>query len=250
MLHYEFYWSGLTWKVGEWTPAGSLTITDKYAFTEGRPPNITLKVLSRIEEPFVMFRKVCFSTINDAFSNNKKKRLHKKLILKELFKLNVCMLQTAADEEAPTGNNRFEGFCVDLLEQIANQVGFNYQIELVQDNNYGALNLTTGEWNGLVRVCIAKHHRMKDGYPKNIVWKITFRNKHESIFEPANFQELMERNADIAVGAMTINFARESVIDFTKPFMNLGISILFKIPSGKPTRLFSFMNPLAVEIWL
>ena len=48
---------------------------------------------------------------------------------------------------------------------------------------------------------------------------------------------------------MTINFAREAVIDFTKPFMNLGISILFKIPSGKPTRLFSFMNPLAVEIW-
>ena len=50
--------------------------------------------------------------------------------------------------------------------------------------------------------------------------------------------------------SMTINFAREEVIDFTKPFMNLGISILFKIPSGKPTRLFSFMNPLAVEIWL
>ena len=60
----------------------------------------------------------------------------------------------------------------------------------------------------------------------------------------------MEHKADIAVGAMTINFARESVIDFTKPFMNLGISILFKIPSGKPTRLFSFMNPLAVEIRL
>ena len=50
----------------------------------------------------------------------------------------------------------------------------------------------------------------------------------------------MEHKADIAVGAMTINFARESVIDFTKPFMNLGISILFKIPSGKPTRLFRY----------
>ena len=71
------------------------------------------------------------------------------------------LLQTAADEEAPTGNNRFEGFCVDLLEQIANQVGFNYQIELVQDNNYGALNLTTGEWNGLVRVCIHRFGFMK-----------------------------------------------------------------------------------------
>ena len=71
------------------------------------------------------------------------------------------------------------------------------------------------------------------------------------ILEIAYFgQELMDHKADIAVGAMTINFARESVIDFTKPFMNLGISILFKIPSGKPKRLFSFMNPLAVEIWL
>lgn len=81
------------------------------------------------------------------------------------------------------------------------------------DNNYGALNLTTGKWNGLVK-------------------------------------ELILGEADLAMGAMTINFAREAVIDFTKPFMNLGISILYKIPSGKPTRLFSFMNPLAVEIWL
>ncbi len=49
---------------------------------------------------------------------------------------------------------------------------------------------------------------------------------------------------------MTISYARESVIDFTKPFMNLGIGILFKIPTNMPTRLFSFMSPLAVDIWL
>ncbi|KAJ3660231.1 hypothetical protein Zmor_004691 [Zophobas morio] len=60
---------------------------------------------------------------------------------------------------------------------------------------------------------------------------------------------LLQR-ADLAVASMTINYARESVIDFTKPFMNLGIGILFKVPTSQPTRLFSFMNPLAVEIWL
>ncbi|KAK0081871.1 hypothetical protein PV326_007462, partial [Microctonus aethiopoides] len=58
------------------------------------------------------------------------------------------------------------------------------------------------------------------------------------------------QKADLAVGSMTINYARESVIDFTKPFMNLGISILFKVPTSHPARLFSFMNPLAIEIWL
>ncbi|KAF7395848.1 hypothetical protein HZH68_009898 [Vespula germanica] len=112
-----------------------------------------------------------------------------------------------------TGNARFEGFCIDLLKWIAGQVGFQYVIRLVPDHMYGVYNPDTKEWNGIVR-------------------------------------ELMEKRADLAVASMTINYARESVIDFTKPFMNLGIGILFKVPSSQPTRLFSFMNPLAVEIWL
>ena len=40
--------------MGEWTPAGGLNISDQYAFSHGRPPNITLRVMSRIEHPFVM----------------------------------------------------------------------------------------------------------------------------------------------------------------------------------------------------
>ena len=40
---------------------------------------------------------------------------------------------------------------------------------------------------------------------------------------------MLMQKADLAIGSMTINYARESVIDFTKPFMNLGISIMFKV---------------------
>jgi WD40 repeat protein len=43
-------------------------------------------------------------------------------------------------------------FILSLHFQIADHVGFKYNIELVPDNNYGALNLSTGQWNGLVRV--------------------------------------------------------------------------------------------------
>ncbi|XP_066598288.1 glutamate receptor ionotropic, kainate 2 isoform X7 [Prorops nasuta] len=117
------------------------------------------------------------------------------------------------EEKNLTGNARFEGFCIDLLKWIASQVGFQYAIRLVPDHMYGAYDPETKEWNGIVR-------------------------------------ELMEKRADLAVASMTINYARENVIDFTKPFMNLGIGILFKVPSSQTTRLFSFMNPLAVEIWL
>ena len=136
-----------------------------------------------------------------------------------------------------------------MLQQISEQVGFNYVIELVPDNNYGAKNTPTQEWNGLVRGKVKYEFvKISSSYQFNI--HISSRVEIGIQFDLLNISELMEGQADIAIGAMTINYAREAVIDFTKPFMNLGISILFKIPSGKPTRLFSFMNPLAVEIWL
>ncbi|XP_006612268.1 glutamate receptor ionotropic, kainate 2-like isoform X4 [Apis dorsata] len=160
-------------KVGEWRPGIGVNVTDTAAFFEPGAANVTLLVITILEQPYVMVKN------RGNFS----------------------------------GNARYEGFCIDLLKEIAHMVGFGYRIELVPDGKYGVYNYETGEWNGIVR-------------------------------------QLMDKKADLAVGSMTINYARESVIDFTKPFMNLGISILFKVPTSHPARLFSFMNPLAIQIWL
>lgn len=57
------------------------------------------------------------------------------------------------------------------------------------------------------------------------------------MFEFQLFDQLFRfKRADLAVASMTINYARESVIDFTKPFMNLGIGILFKVSISLPER--------------
>ncbi|XP_011696327.1 PREDICTED: glutamate receptor ionotropic, kainate 2-like isoform X2 [Wasmannia auropunctata] len=160
-------------KVGEWRPGAGVNVTDTAAFFEPSIGNVTLIVITILEQPYVMLKS------GGNFS----------------------------------GNTRYEGFCIDLLKEIARMVGFTYRIELVPDGKYGVYDYETGEWNGIVR-------------------------------------QLMDKKADLAVGSMTINYARESVIDFTKPFMNLGISILFKVPTSHQARLFSFMNPLAIEIWL
>ncbi|XP_020809879.1 glutamate receptor ionotropic, kainate 1 isoform X2 [Drosophila serrata] len=160
-------------KVGEWTPHGHLNITDPSMFFDSGSMNVTLVVITILETPYVMMH----------YGKN--------------F----------------TGNERFYGFCVDILETISHEVGFGYILDLVPDRKYGAKDPESGEWNGMVA-------------------------------------QLMKYKADLAVGSMTITYARESVIDFTKPFMNLGISILFKVPTSEPTRLFSFMNPLAIEIWI
>ncbi|XP_061538543.1 glutamate receptor ionotropic, kainate 1 isoform X2 [Phycodurus eques] len=110
------------------------------------------------------------------------------------------------------GNDRFEGYCLDLLKELSNILGFSYEVKLVSDGKYGAQN-DRGEWNGMVR-------------------------------------ELIDHVADLAVAPLTITYVREKVIDFSKPFMTLGISILYHKPNGTNPGVFSFLNPLSPDIWM
>lgn len=56
----------------------------------------------------------------------------------------------------PSENSDFEGFCIDILQQIAKMVGFDYKIKLVPDGKYGVYDFETGEWNGIVRELMDK----------------------------------------------------------------------------------------------
>lgn len=57
------------------------------------------------------------------------------------------------------------------------------------------------------------------------------------------------QTADVAVAPLTINQARERVVDFSKPFMTTGISIMIKKPEKQEFNVFSFMQPLGTNIW-
>ncbi|XP_051533678.1 glutamate receptor 4-like isoform X2 [Myxocyprinus asiaticus] len=111
------------------------------------------------------------------------------------------------------GNEQYEGYCVDLASEIARHIGFKYKISIVPDGKYGARDPETKIWNGMVG-------------------------------------ELVYGKAEIAVAPLTITLVREEVIDFSKPFMSLGISIMIKKPQKSKPGVFSFLDPLAYEIWM
>ncbi|XP_046391303.1 glutamate receptor 1-like isoform X4 [Ischnura elegans] len=124
------------------------------------------------------------------------------------------MLRTPEPGENLTGNDRFEGYCKDLADLIAKKLEINYELRIVKDGNYGAENSDVkGGWDGMVG-------------------------------------ELVRKEADIAIASMTITSERERVIDFSKPFMSLGISIMIKKPVKQKPGVFSFLNPLSKEIWV
>lgn len=52
------------------------------------------------------------------------------------------------------GNDRFEGYSIDLIDGISKILGFEYVFQLAPDNAIGAYDKRTGKWNGLVKLLL------------------------------------------------------------------------------------------------
>eukprot|EP00063_Salmo_salar_P068036 XP_014042871.1 PREDICTED: glutamate receptor 2-like [Salmo salar] len=147
----------------------------------------------------------------DIFPNDTNGMENKTVIVTTILEAPYVMLKKNA--ELFLDNDRYEGYCVDLAAEIAKHCGIRYQLRIVGDGKYGARDAETKIWNGMVG-------------------------------------ELVYGKADIAVAPLTITLVREEVIDFSKPFMTLGISILYRKPNGTNPGVFSFLNPLSPDIWM
>lgn len=53
------------------------------------------------------------------------------------------------------GNDRYEGFCVDMLKELADILKFKYRIRLVGDGVYGVPG-ANGTWTGMVGELISR----------------------------------------------------------------------------------------------
>ena len=57
------------------------------------------------------------------------------------------------------------------------------------------------------------------------------------------------QSADMAAAPLTISAERQKWVDFTKPFMTSGISIMIKKPEKESPSIFSFLRPFKADIW-
>ncbi|XP_067881332.1 glutamate receptor ionotropic, delta-1-like, partial [Heterodontus francisci] len=105
---------------------------------------------------------------------------------------------------------RYKGFSIDVLDALAKNLGFKYEIYQAMDHKYGS-QLPNGSWNGMIG-------------------------------------ELINKKADIAVSAITITPERESVVDFSKRYMDYFVGILLKKPEEK-INIFSIFAPFDLAVW-
>ncbi|XP_059813036.1 glutamate receptor ionotropic, kainate 4 isoform X2 [Hypanus sabinus] len=144
------------------------------------------------------------------FLNASESLFNKTLIVTTILENPYVMLKP--NHQELQGNDQYEGFCVDMLKELSEILKFHYKIQLVADGVYGVAE-TNGTWTGMIG-------------------------------------ELISRKADLAVAGLTITAEREKVIDFSKPFMTLGISILYRVQMGRKPGYFSFLDPFSPGVWL
>lgn len=53
------------------------------------------------------------------------------------------------------GNDRYEGFAIDIIHEMSKILAFNYTFEVQADNAYGKYDEKTGQWNGMLGRIIA-----------------------------------------------------------------------------------------------
>uniref|UniRef100_A0A8C4X8U3 Glutamate receptor n=1 Tax=Erpetoichthys calabaricus TaxID=27687 RepID=A0A8C4X8U3_ERPCA len=105
---------------------------------------------------------------------------------------------------------RYKGFSIDVLDALAKNLGFKYDIYQVSDSKYG-IQLQNGSWNGMIG-------------------------------------ELINKRADLAISAITITPERESVVDFSKRYMDYSVGILIRKPEEK-INIFSLFAPFDLAVW-
>ncbi|KAF8792738.1 Glutamate receptor ionotropic like protein [Argiope bruennichi] len=109
------------------------------------------------------------------------------------------------------GNDQYEGFCIDLIEELSKILNFKYEIRLVKDEEFGKEK--NGMWTGVIG-------------------------------------EVMQGKADMAVAGLSINSKREKAVDFTLPFMNTGISILYQKPTTQVSIVTFLVGRLTPYEWI
>ncbi|XP_029587552.1 glutamate receptor ionotropic, kainate 5 [Salmo trutta] len=183
--------------------------------SKGQRTNYTLRILEKHrgghKEIGIWYSNNTLAMNSTSLDINMSETLANKTLIVTTILENPYVMHKSNYQELQ-GNDRYQGFCVDMLRELSDLLKFSFRIKLVDDGLYGAPE-PNGSWTGMVG-------------------------------------ELINRKADLAVAGFTITSEREKVIDFSKPFMSLGISILYRVHLGRKPGYFSFLDPFSPAVWL
>ncbi|NXU54854.1 NMD3B protein, partial [Turnix velox] len=172
----------------------------------GDGPRMKLRVVTLVEHPFVFTREADEDGSCPAGQLCLDPGTNDSVVLDNLFE----ELGGENDSVPRDYKKCCYGYCIDLLEKLAEDMAFDFELYIVGDGKYGAWK--NGRWTGLVG-------------------------------------DLLSGTAHMAVTSFSINSARSKVIDFTSPFFSTSLGILVRT-KDTASPIGAFMWPLHWTMWV
>ena len=170
-----------------------------------------LRVVTNIMPPFVMeaeaIQERCTTAVPCLRVQTKEKEM-----LEDIFKDYRAGLH---NDSRPYTVQCCQGLSIMLLERLARDLNFNYQLYITKDSKYGSpiyKGPDNETWDGLV-------------------------------------EDLQNGAAHMAVAAFSITKARSQAIDFTDPYFFSGFAILVA-ERKRETPIYAFMEPFDGWVWI
>jgi len=113
------------------------------------------------------------------------------------------------------GNARFDGYTKDILDLLIKQLNGSYSYELILSDSVGVppsqTNNASGPWTGMIG-------------------------------------DLMAGKGDMILAGFTQTSARAAVMDFSMPFLDVGLSILV-VSQNTQSQIWAFLMPFSPSLW-
>ena len=112
------------------------------------------------------------------------------------------------DNKSETDPSKLNGYAIDLLKELSRLDGFEYELHFVKDGQYGGIDETTSQWNGMIG-------------------------------------EVQKGEADLALAPITLTSERAQVVNFLPSFMRLELKFLIvrSFNTSYAYNPFSFLDP-------
>lgn len=125
------------------------------------------------------------------------------------------MIKDSSGTPELSGNDRYEGYCKDLLDAIAKELEIKYELKAAEETLYGRRDhKVQGGWTGLIGTVVRKE-------------------------------------VDMGVAATLVTAERREAVDFSLPFLETGTAALVLRRDPVPGQgMLTFLAPFSFELWI
>ncbi|XP_045475603.1 uncharacterized protein LOC123681313 isoform X2 [Harmonia axyridis] len=143
------------------------------------------------------------------------------------------------------------GLAMDLLENIAQELEFDFRLYIVADGMFGSQTFVKKKWRKSRDVA-----KKRAGYTFRELERITDSydgDEEEAVLEKkwnGIVGDIVSGAAHMSFAALSVSSARSEVIDFSVPYFFSGVSFLAAPQQKSDIPLLAFLLPFSPELWI